>query len=73
MRPDLLSPGQAGSGEQITDRGRQDADRVPLVDRAGPDLGGTDTDERDAGGDQPGDRRVGAEGSVGTAARLQEP
>src|SRR5215469_12383409 len=53
-----------GSGEQVADRGGEDADRVVLIDLAGPDLVRAGVHEREARGDQPPGGQVGPEGAV---------
>src|SRR5215469_18238853 len=52
------------SGEQVADRGGEDADRVVLVDVAGPDLVVAGVHQCDGRRHQPPGGQVGAEGSV---------
>src|SRR5260370_10966359 len=58
-----LPPGSR-SGEQVADRGGQDADRVVLVDLAGPDLVRAGVHQGDGRCHQPAGWQVGTEGPV---------
>src|SRR5260221_5391081 len=61
----------ACSGEQVADRGGEDADRVVLGDLAGPDLVSAGVHERDARGHQPPGGPVGPERPVGLPSLQQ--